>query len=643
MDTNSSLVITDIKELEVPDNFSFATNRLVTINIHYGEAASGINVEILGLDGELRESFGSGVIREDGMLSLQLYIPDRITELECNPWFIGLPDHVILPISRDNTVVSDLTVREPVDQTPVVLPEASEQAKGLTNEIDFTYVTPYNKSGTPLGMGSIPVTQELLNNINASLPEYYPVPRHNPEYIEDGKDASIFIQEKAEVSVTFLHEGAGYKNSLGFYTYTSAEDLLDSHINIVIPNASLSGSGGEMRPGDTIDLGVFEPGQTIGWVLFANGWSTSSLRVRPNQGIYYSDAILNPEVEADKKPHTVVLYDTEAELFIVSFEDLNRTSGGDNDFNDLVFMVTVTPFTAVGNIDHFTKLKEAVDSDDDGVIDADDDYPDNPELASKTMYYGTVAFEDMWPSMGDYDFNDVVVEYSYELRSSAKGYVREIGYAFTVKASGAGFQNSLRWGMPLEKSQVVHFSKANSRLGGDAVEASDEIIPGNSCIVFPVTDSVRRELGNKELVNTKIGGNQYSPTTISGTVALVDGIEAVELGAVPFDIYILRDSDGTNEIHMPDYPPTGAESSGEDIPLGKGDDRSNSEAGSFYKTEKNLPWALHVPVQWSYPVERAQIVQAYNHFAEWAISGGTRYVDWYLAQGGYVEEESLYK
>jgi LruC domain-containing protein len=30
--------------------------------------------------------------------------------------------------------------------------------------------------------------------------------------------------------------------------------------------------------------------------------------------------------------------------------------------------------------------------------------------------YGTLAFEDLWPSTGDYDFNDQVVD--YDLKSS---------------------------------------------------------------------------------------------------------------------------------------------------------------------------------------------------------------------------------
>ena len=60
-----------------------------------------------------------------------------------------------------------------------------------------------------------------------------------------------------------------------------------------------------------------------------------------------------------------------------------------------------------------TQIEEE-DTDNDGIIDFYDEYPDDPDKAYDTytpsIYgWGTYAFEDLWPNQGDYDFNDLVI------------------------------------------------------------------------------------------------------------------------------------------------------------------------------------------------------------------------------------------
>jgi hypothetical protein len=52
--------------------------------------------------------------------------------------------------------------------------------------------------------------------IKASLPENYPVPYYNPQYIATGTETDILLYEEADVWITFVAEGAGNKNVLGF-------------------------------------------------------------------------------------------------------------------------------------------------------------------------------------------------------------------------------------------------------------------------------------------------------------------------------------------------------------------------------------------------------------------------------------------
>ncbi|MEM6785816.1 MAG: LruC domain-containing protein, partial [Bacteroidota bacterium] len=81
------------------------------------------------------------------------------------------------------------------------------------------------------------------------------------------------------------------------------------------------------------------------------------------------------------------------------------------------------------------------DQDNDGVPDVFDDFPTEADFAferfSPSEYvFGAVAFEDLWPGTGDYDFNDLVVAYRYrEITNSASEVVR-FEADFAVQAAG---------------------------------------------------------------------------------------------------------------------------------------------------------------------------------------------------------------
>jgi hypothetical protein len=84
----------------------------------------------------------------------------------------------------------------------------------------YQFLGNYTSDGTPLYF----VTSDVVSNatmtlIQNSLPENYPVPTYNPQYISSGYQTDIIVDSLADVWVTFISEGAGYKNVLGFYTY----------------------------------------------------------------------------------------------------------------------------------------------------------------------------------------------------------------------------------------------------------------------------------------------------------------------------------------------------------------------------------------------------------------------------------------
>jgi LruC domain-containing protein len=93
-------------------------------------------------------------------------------------------------------------------------------------------------------------------------------------------------------------------------------------------------------------------------------------------------------------------------------------------------------------------------------------------------------------------------------------------------------------------------------------------------------------------------------------------------------------------VHLPDNPPTALVNPDY---FDTEHDNSNPETGRYYKTENNLPWAINVPSEFDYPVEKAVIIQAYLHFATWAESSGSQYADWYLNNTGYRNNDVIYQ
>jgi hypothetical protein len=242
---------------------------------------------------------------------------------------------------------------------------------------NYNFLGKYTSDGTPKYFdGKDEVSQETLDLIADALPEGFPVPDYNPQYITSGYDTDIAIKETADVWVTFVGEGAGYKNVLGFYTYDtsnpSPETPRPEDITIVFPNVSAKYSGGSLEIGHKVKLGRFSPGTSIGWVLLANGW-----KGRVTSGLWqlYSGTQYNPEREESLRYHNVLLNDPDNERIILGFEDIRRDYAScDQDFNDALFYITANPYTAIETT-NYNKITDhaPVSSGNDGGLESNGD------------------------------------------------------------------------------------------------------------------------------------------------------------------------------------------------------------------------------------------------------------------------------
>jgi len=216
----------------------------------------------------------------------------------------------------------------------------------------YNYLGSFQADGTPNYLEPVDdiITGDFLEFVNLALPESFPVPVYNPQYISSGYDTDILLESEADVWVTFVGEGAGYRNVLGFYTYNYEDTVQTSpskeNITIIFPNVSKQYSGGGLLPGNKVHIGRFPAGTGLGWVLLANGFQNGKV----TDGLWrvFSNPAFNPESNPDLKQHNVLLKEPNSERIILAFEDIRRDYANcDQDFNDAIFYISANPYAAI--------------------------------------------------------------------------------------------------------------------------------------------------------------------------------------------------------------------------------------------------------------------------------------------------------
>ncbi|MCB1140093.1 MAG: LruC domain-containing protein, partial [Leptospiraceae bacterium] len=108
------------------------------------------------------------------------------------------------------------------------------------------------------------------------------------------------------------------------------------------------------------------------------------------------------------------------------------------------------------------------DADGDGIADEDDAYPDDATRATRVIVPSAdgqvVAYEDLYPSPGDADFNDYVVKVNNELDLDASGKVVRVRGTYQHIARGAGYKHTLHLTLPGTGAVTKKLYKADGTL-----------------------------------------------------------------------------------------------------------------------------------------------------------------------------------
>jgi len=313
---------------------------------------------------------------------------------------------------------------------------------------------------------------------------------------------------------------------------------------IIFANASKEGSGGELGWGDTIKIGRYPAKTKFIFFIVPDGWDTSNGGVKTGNTVYSSYSALNPELAKsyfdnnyDEGLFTYysdtnnivpdhvhmavlktpiedingdgILTQTDIDLggsyiYVLGFEDLFRLGGSDNDFEDIVFSVSMIPDGALGNGDSnttLTTIAEPDDADGDGIKDNVDEFPgtDCPStiINNVTVYtvgtdcynynharayrsytpsagtYGTLLYEDNWEYgydyFGDYDMNDVILRYNVEEQKDANQSIKTIIMDMEIQADSASYSTGFSIHLPrtlkenIESYKLENISRYTNR------------------------------------------------------------------------------------------------------------------------------------------------------------------------------------
>ena len=507
----------------------------------------------------------------------------------------------------------------------------------------YSYIGTYDSQGKPNYLEPVNqvISNTLLTNLNASLPEGRAVSIYHPTYLLQNVETNLNIASASDVYFTFVSEGAGFRNSIAYFTYPTGTppqntSQIDS-LHIILPNASLNGSGGSLLSGNTIRLGRFAAGTSIGFALLANAWTGTA--VGSGYWINYTVDQLNPAAAPALKRQSVLLYDIVQDLFLVGFEDIRRDlSSCDNDFNDCVFYVKSQQVHAISTAG-VNPVDVPVDTDHDGVNDLYDAFPTDPTRAYLNYYpskttMGTIAFEDNWPFKGDYDFNDLVVKYRYTVTSDALNRAVEMTAGYILQASGAAQKNGFGVELPFAPSLIT------SATGSLVTNTQVVTLSSNGtetrqakAVIIPFDDAFAA-MNASEGFNTYVGSPFLTRDTVKMNIKFTRPLLQAELGLAPYNPFIIINRTRGREAHLAGYAPTALV----DTKFFKtGLDNTNPSTSNYYKTTNNLPWGIAFADNFNYPAELKAINTGYTKFVPWVLSSGQSFTNWYTDSANTVK------
>jgi LruC domain-containing protein len=330
----------------------------------------------------------------------------------------------------------------------------------------------------------------------------------------------------------------------------------------------------------------------------------------------------------------------EGKTFLLAFDVLTDNDGNAGFLNESPTPGTVGYFVSAtaSNIpdmttSEFSPVKEITDN-------GSTEFIENFFPASG---FGTLAFEDLWPNKGDYDFNDLVIDYQFKILTNSGNKVEQVTGTFIIKAFGASYHNGFGFQLADAINEDLLTASGYSLTENIITLAANGLEDDQSRPTIIVFDNAYKQMQHPGLslgVNTDPAAPYVTPDTVRITILFPSDIYSFnDLVISNFNPFMFVNKVRGVEVHLPDYEPT--DLINESL-LGTEDDKSNPLTGTYFKTENGLRWTINIYQNFDYPIEKAPVNEAYLHFIEWATSAGTAYPNWFSNLPGYRNDSKIY-
>lgn len=291
--------------------------------------------------------------------------------------------------------------------------------------------------------------------------------------------------------------------------------------------------------------------------------------------------------------------------------------------------------------------------------------------------YVTLAFEDLWPSVGDYDLNDFVVYYRTSITSditSDESEVRQITISGEIAAVGASFHSGFAVSIPGVKTQDIDADNIVLTINGERPTSADGDEQGffqplrgqvsrlDETALIEVTRDVWNTVQRGEgcsFHRTENNCGAASNAVFTLTIPISGYVPGSNVTRGVFNPFVfatngyLRSSifkDGQGrpiapgdglEVHLKNQAPSWR---ADTTILGRATDVSevstlDSEQPISYQTAQGLPWAIEIGGRWCYPGEYQDVTKAYPDFADFVASEGKEASDWFYTNNAATHPE----
>jgi LruC domain-containing protein len=270
-------------------------------------------------------------------------------------------------------------------------------------------------------------------------------------------------------------------------------------------------------------------------------------------------------------------------------------------------------------------MARASDSDGDGEDDDLDRFPCDPTAVAAVYCpaqgeHAMTVFEDLWPSAGDLDFNDVVLSHNVIAMVNADGLVSSLRFTLNALALGASLHNGLALRLPIPSDAAASITRnLDDGVMIPLYPANDE-----DDLVVVISNDLRELFPPASFINTVATTSSLQGRPLNVNIRF-DVPRALDLSDAPFDLFIFRSDDPTHQIHLPQYGGTATMNASL---FGTQSDRSG--ATRRFVTASGLPFGFRIPEVVFWPREHVSIGEAYPSVVGFAASGGTENQDWYL-------------